>query len=447
MSGQFQLFPDLPPAVEAALRSSIERHGVLVPVFVDQHGRTIDGHHRARIAGELGVEFETTTIEVRNAQHARELAETLNMDRRHLDAEMRRQVVADLRAEGHSTRAIAEAVGTSHTQVQRDIEATGTDVPVPDRIIGKDGKSRPARRPESAGVPDDDELRAMFDEPETETVTASEIGRGDTIVDDHGEAHPVESVEHGVNGEVALVDRDGDAAICSPDTEVKRMKQRLGHPAPYTSELIPIFADLLNGHHIVLDPFAGTGRIHEVANLIDIETVGVELEPEWAAMHERTIEGDATDLPFEDDSFDAVCTSPAYGNRMADTHDPTEDSHRQTYKHMLGRDLSANNAGGMQWGADYRDLHGKAWAEVYRVLEPGGRLIVNISDHIRDGQRAKVAGWHVERLVAGGFVPVDIIPVVTPRMRAGANAQARVDAELVVVFRSLKRSNAQRGAA
>src|SRR4051812_39932626 len=52
----FALFGPLEPATEAALRASIERFGVLVPVTFDQRGRILDGHHRWRMAAELGVD-------------------------------------------------------------------------------------------------------------------------------------------------------------------------------------------------------------------------------------------------------------------------------------------------------------------------------------------------------------------------------------------------------
>ena len=54
----FQLFDALDDATEAALRSSIQRHGVLVPIFKDQHDRILDGHQRSRIADEVGVAYE-----------------------------------------------------------------------------------------------------------------------------------------------------------------------------------------------------------------------------------------------------------------------------------------------------------------------------------------------------------------------------------------------------
>ena len=48
--------PDLPPAQYAALKSSIERQGILQPLLVDDAGRVIDGRHRLRAAIELGLD-------------------------------------------------------------------------------------------------------------------------------------------------------------------------------------------------------------------------------------------------------------------------------------------------------------------------------------------------------------------------------------------------------
>ena len=141
----FQLFPDLDAATEAALTESIRRFGVLVPVAQDQDGRILDGYHRSRIAAALGVRFRVDVHEVADADEAREIAHTLNADRRQLSAEQRRTVVAVLREQGHSLRAIAGAVGADQRTVQRDL-STAADAAVPDRVVGLDGKSRPARR-------------------------------------------------------------------------------------------------------------------------------------------------------------------------------------------------------------------------------------------------------------------------------------------------------------
>lgn len=70
----FQLFDRLDDATEAALVSSIRRHGVLVPVFVDGEGRILDGHQRARIADSIGVNYETITVNIADDEHGREIA-------------------------------------------------------------------------------------------------------------------------------------------------------------------------------------------------------------------------------------------------------------------------------------------------------------------------------------------------------------------------------------
>lgn len=189
-------------------------------------------------------------------------------------------------------------------------------------------------------------------------------------------------------------------------------------------------------HKRVLDPFAGVGRIHELPGLVDweMETVGVEIEPEWANLHERTLVGNALALVFDDAAFDAVVTSPTYGNRLADSHNARDGSIRRSYTHDLGRELSDDNSGSMQWGDEYREFHRKAWTEASRVLRPGGRLVLNISDHIRRGKRQHVSSWHAETIIVLGFALVDATRVETPRLREGANADLRVPAELVFAF-------------
>src|SRR5574343_978915 len=143
-SRPYQLFKDLPPAVESALRGSIDRFGVLVPVAKDQHGNVLDGHQRARLADEIGIKYPVNIIEVADDYEAREIARTLNEDRRAMPKEERLPVVQALREDGHSLRAIAVAVVVSHEQVRKDL-APVNDL-TPDQTRGLDGKSYPARK-------------------------------------------------------------------------------------------------------------------------------------------------------------------------------------------------------------------------------------------------------------------------------------------------------------
>jgi tRNA G10 N-methylase Trm11 len=191
-------------------------------------------------------------------------------------------------------------------------------------------------------------------------------------------------------------------------------------------------AELLDGYQRVLDPFAGTGRIHELA---DHDTVGVELEPEWAAMHQRTHEGSALALPFRDEEFDAITTSPTYGNRLADSYNASDPEARRSYRFDLGHELSPNNSGALQWGPAYREFHEKAWLEALRVLRPGGRFVLDIKDHIRDGKWQDVTGWHVRELTELGLSVCAVRPVVTTGLGGtGSNSSLRTGAELVIGF-------------
>ena len=138
------------------------------------------------------------------------------------------------------------------------------------------------------------------------------------------------------------------------------------HPATYTDALLPIFAELLlksHGHSVavgpgpakILDPFAGTGKIARLrAWLPQAEFYGYEIEPEWAEQARAAgcacTTGDSRQMHYPDAMFDAICTSPTYGNRMADHHEARDASPRHTYRHTLGRPLTPGNSGALQWG-------------------------------------------------------------------------------------------------
>lgn len=224
-------------------------------------------------------------------------------------------------------------------------------------------------------------------------------------------------------------------------TARRRSKKLYGngvaHPAPFSDRILPVLASMLDpSHNAVLDPFAGIGRIHELPELVewDMETTGVEIEPDWAGLHERTHVGNALGLEFDDETFDAVVTSPTYGNRLADSHTAKDGSMRRSYTHDLGKKLSEENSGGMHWGEEYREFHLVAWAEAARVLRRGGRLVVNISDHIRKGKRQYVSSWHTDAIISLGLPLVDATHVKTPRLREGANSHLRVPSEMVLAF-------------
>lgn len=214
------------------------------------------------------------------------------------------------------------------------------------------------------------------------------------------------------------------------------------HPAtfsdPILRHLATTLAVMLPADARIVDPFAGVGKIH----LLGYDSVGVEIEPEWAAAHSQTLCGDSTRLVelVDGQTFDAVVTSPAYGNRMADNYaGDAKGTRRFTYRTALGRALSDNSGAAMQWGQAYRDLHRSVWEQCAVVLKPGGLLLVNVSNHIRGGVEQPVVEWHVRTLIDLGFFIDRIDAIITRRVGFGANRDLRVATEKLVVARSDER--------
>lgn len=258
------------------------------------------------------------------------------------------------------------------------------------------------------------------------------------------------------------------------------------HPATYSAEVLPYISHLMDraaasgpslfGPPRVLDVFGGSGvKLHDLADAAGVESWATELEPEWAANHPRNIVADATRLPFADESFDLVATSPCYGNRMADDHEakdpcktcagtgkragdddlpPTDAntcpvckgsglSRRHTYRHRLGRPASKGTATNLRYvagprGNRYRRLHVAAWAEVHRVLRPYAPFLLNVSNYLEtvDGSLVehRVMEWHLDHLLRHGFALDALIPISTRRQRQGANGDTRPDHEFVILL-------------
>jgi SAM-dependent methyltransferase len=184
-----------------------------------------------------------------------------------------------------------------------------------------------------------------------------------------------------------------------------------------------------------LDPFAGVGRVHTLFEGRKTESVGVEIEPEWADQHPNNIVGNALHLDFPDAYFDAIITSPCYGNRLADHHDAKDKSHRYSYRHVLGHTVHPDSSAKMQWGKRYRAFHEEAWTEALRVLRPDSIFVLNSSNHIRGGEEQLVTEWHVNWFLAHGCCVLDFDTVRTSRLRDGANRDARAHYENVIAFR------------
>jgi ParB-like chromosome segregation protein Spo0J len=153
MTGErWQLLPALSGDEYEALKADIAAHGLRVPVVVDADtGAIVDGHHRQRAVEELAGEG-VKVPEYRDVRRFVDDDERLafavgaNLFRRHLSRSQRSELVARLRGEGWSLRRIAGVVGADPETVRRDLTVANATV-LPERVVGRDGRSQPARRP------------------------------------------------------------------------------------------------------------------------------------------------------------------------------------------------------------------------------------------------------------------------------------------------------------
>ena len=207
------------------------------------------------------------------------------------------------------------------------------------------------------------------------------------------------------------------------------------HPARYTKSLLPVMAGMLRGRRRILDIFGGVGGVFALEHWLGrgVEIQAIELERRYAAVNPRTRVGNALHLPWADGYFDAICTSPAYGNRLADQLRPP-DQDCISYAQALGENLHPDNGGALQWGPEYRDLHRRCLLEARRVLCPSAAFVLNMKDHYRNFELQPVTQWWIDTMTALGFRLLRHERVNTPSMRYGANADLRVEYESVILF-------------
>lgn len=236
----FQLFDALPTHIEDALRASIQRFGVLVPITVDQHGNVLDGHHRKRIADQLSVPYDRLKRWCDDDVERREIAHTLNADRRQLSEEQRREVATELRSGGHSLRAIAGALGSSKDTIARDLAAVSCETAA-DRIAGLDGKSYPSRRPQVLTRNDREQEQAPVLPDMSSRGASIDAKRAERIVRERDaerrRGEPVERVTVAAGVDI----RHGDFRDVL--TDLSGVDSIITDP-PYPQEYIPLYGDL-----------------------------------------------------------------------------------------------------------------------------------------------------------------------------------------------------------
>ncbi|MEX3562147.1 ParB N-terminal domain-containing protein [Corynebacterium phoceense] len=148
---RYQVMPPLSADEYQDLFEDIKENGVLVPILVDEDEVVIDGHHRSKIAAELGIPCPEEIITGKSEAEKRGMAFGLNLKRRHLNREQRRALIAEsLKADPQlSNREHERRTGAHKNTIQsvrEELESTGQIAQSSTRVSG-DGRVRPASQP------------------------------------------------------------------------------------------------------------------------------------------------------------------------------------------------------------------------------------------------------------------------------------------------------------
>lgn len=204
------------------------------------------------------------------------------------------------------------------------------------------------------------------------------------------------------------------------------------HPAKMNVELARRLVDeYTTPGQWVLDPMAGCGTVPIIAADMGRKSAGVELEAQYITNH--TCNGDTFSLPFRDGQFDAIITSPPYGEAIGRAGDrdiqktiAAKDRYEQR---RFGKSLTNHavygihpkNVGSMPLQSrkkpSFVDSMAKILKEWYRVLGPQGMLITVIKDQRKGRKRLglfDMSGFIVQTATTAGFMFVERRVAIIP---------------------------------
>jgi tRNA G10 N-methylase Trm11 len=177
--------------------------------------------------------------------------------------------------------------------------------------------------------------------------------------------------------------------------------ERVGaHPAKMHPALArALVEDYSAPDALVLDPFAGCGTTLHAARACGRKGYGVEIEAGFAgaaAKHGCMVQGDALALPFASSTFDAVVTSPPYGEAIGRAGDrapeKTAANKRKYEEARFGKALTPHATYGTHpknigtlpliraTDECFTQVMPKAISEMVRVVKPGGYVVVVVKD-------------------------------------------------------------------
>jgi len=112
----------LPPLGEddyIRLKKNIKEQGIQESIKILPDGVIIDGYHRKKIAQELDIKDIPYEIKQLNKDEALELGVSLNLARRNLSFEQKREIIEKLRKRGWTQERVAKLIGTARRTLGR----------------------------------------------------------------------------------------------------------------------------------------------------------------------------------------------------------------------------------------------------------------------------------------------------------------------------------------
>jgi hypothetical protein len=133
----YQVMPPLTAEERAELKADIQANGIVTPIPVDEDGNILDGHNRAEIAAELGIDCPRVVVTgLADDAAKREYALRVNiLGRKSISDKVRRDKRRELhqlmRDRGQSIREIAKQTGSPVKTVHRDVTRQGVSGDTP----------------------------------------------------------------------------------------------------------------------------------------------------------------------------------------------------------------------------------------------------------------------------------------------------------------------------